>query len=118
MTLPPDVVTAVCPTLESGGFWPANVFAVTNVHDCEFISNNANWDICTNVFCAPDAPPIINTCDNLFPTFTFVNAKFDSAIGAFAFPGVNHEEFFKDSASRVLYTVLVPVEQLVEAPPK
>jgi hypothetical protein len=39
-TFPSVVVTAVCPTLSSGRSCPDCDVAVTNVHDCECMSNN------------------------------------------------------------------------------
>lgn len=62
---------------------------------------------------------MINTCCvEPLPTMTLVNAKFDSATGGLEFAGPNHDEFFSDKPSKVLYTLVVPVEHDVDEPPK
>jgi hypothetical protein len=62
---------------------------------------------------------MINTCSvDPLPGITLVKAKSDSATGGFELAGSNHDEFFRDSPFNVLYTLVAPVEQDVEEPPK
>jgi hypothetical protein len=56
--------------------------------------------------------------DDPLPVFIQVTAKSDTAVGGFEFAGLNHDEFCRESAFRVLYVVEEPVEQEVDDPPK